>query len=57
MSRVFLVLRQIVRRGLAESRRLRARRRTHPCPSCARQIPLKAVKCPYCATWLGWGTR
>jgi len=28
------------------------RRRTVPCPSCARPIERTRLKCPYCATWL-----
>jgi hypothetical protein len=36
--------------GLVRSRG----QRTRPCPACKRPIPTGALKCPYCATWLGW---
>ena len=33
------------------------RRRTRPCPACARQLPKGALKCRYCGTWLSWEER
>jgi len=40
-------------RALASLLRL-FRKRTAPCPACARAIERTRLKCPYCATWLDW---
>jgi ribosomal protein L40E len=30
---------------------------TRICAACRRQIPKRALKCPYCGAWLAWGER